>query len=57
MCTVGINKDPKKREHYKNITFLSRRGSYQQHVARTIPVIKKWKSNTDITTKTACAEL
>jgi hypothetical protein len=32
-------------------------GSYQQHVARPAPVIKKWKSNTEITTKTACPAL
>jgi hypothetical protein len=31
--------------------------SYQQHVARPAPVIKKWKSNTEITTKTACPAL
>lgn len=32
-------------------------GSYQQHVANTAPVTKKWKSNTEIITKTACPAL
>lgn len=32
-------------------------GSYQQHVARKAPVSKKWETNTEITTKTACEAL
>ena len=34
----------------KNQILFSRKCSYQQHVARTTPVTKKWKSNTEITT-------